>query len=63
MQAIETMSRIERREVREDLRSAIEEIDEELRSKLAEITELRREVEALREGRVWRKEALKALRG
>ena len=59
---IETMSRDQKREAREELRDAITDINEELRSKLDEIRELQAEVEALREAKAWRVEALKALK-
>ena len=69
MQTVETMSRTEKREAREMLRSAIEEINSDLESKrqeladaIAAVVELRNEIEALMEGKAWRREALKALK-
>jgi hypothetical protein len=50
------------RETASDLKDAIEEIDAELEGALEELKEVRERIEALREGRKWRVEAIRFLK-
>lgn len=59
---IETMTPSQRRQAREDLRDAISDLNEDIACKLAELADVKAELEALREQRAWRRDALEALR-
>ena len=55
-------TKAERREMISDLRSAVEEIGDELSGALDELKELRERIEALREAKAWRVEAIRYLK-